>query len=162
VEALDGFRAQYDRAWLAGMAAKLGLPAGLDAVARPLAEELLALLQADHVDFTSFFRRLAQAARGDVEPARLLFLDLAGFDGWLARWRAVSPDGDAMDRANPVHIPRNHLVEEALTAATEGDLEPLHRLVDAVTSPYVERPGLERYAAPAPADFGAYRTFCGT
>jgi serine/tyrosine/threonine adenylyltransferase len=145
------------------MRAKLGLPAGLDgAVAVPLVDELLTLLQADHVDPTSCYRRLGAAARGDAEPARLLFLDLAGFDGWLARWRAVGPDADAMDRVNPVYIPRNHLVEEALTAATDGDLDPLGRLLDAVSSPYDERPGLERYAAPAPADFGAYRTFCGT
>jgi uncharacterized protein YdiU (UPF0061 family) len=67
-----------------------------------------------------------------------------------------------MDRVNPVYIPRNHLVEEALAAATEGDLEPLSRLIAAVTAPYAERPGLERYAEPAPDDFGAYRTFCGT
>jgi uncharacterized protein YdiU (UPF0061 family) len=67
-----------------------------------------------------------------------------------------------MDRVNPVYIPRNHLVEEALTAATEGNLAPLARLLDAVAAPYDERAGLERYAAPAPADFGAYRTFCGT
>ncbi|OOK83753.1 hypothetical protein BZL29_0822 [Mycobacterium kansasii] len=67
-----------------------------------------------------------------------------------------------MDRVNPVYIPRNHLVEEALTAATEGDLGPVERLLDAVTHPYAERPGLERYASPAPGDFGAYRTFCGT
>ena len=54
-----------------------------------------------------------------------------------------------MDRVNPVYIPRNHLVEEALAAATDGDLEPLERLLDAVTQPFDERPGLERYAAPA-------------
>ena len=67
-----------------------------------------------------------------------------------------------MDRVNPVYIPRNHLVEEALAAATEGDLDPLEQLLDAVANPYHERPGLERYAAAAPKDFGAYRTFCGT
>jgi serine/tyrosine/threonine adenylyltransferase len=163
VESLGTFRPLYDAAWTSGMRAKLGLPDGLDAaVASSLAEELLALLQGDHVDHTSFFRALGGAARGDVEPARNLFLDLAAFDGWLARWRALTPDADVMDRANPVHIPRNHLVEEALRAATEGDLDPLRRLLDAVTAPFDERPGLERYAAPAPADFGAYRTFCGT
>jgi uncharacterized protein YdiU (UPF0061 family) len=163
VEALGGFRPQYDAAWSAGMRAKLGLPEDLaDAVAAPLVDELLALLQADHVDFTSFFRALSGVARGDVEPARNLFLDLAGFDGWVARWRALGPDADRMDRANPVYIPRNHLVEEALTAATEGDLDPLVRLLQAVAAPYDERPGLDRYAAAAPADFGAYRTFCGT
>jgi uncharacterized protein YdiU (UPF0061 family) len=67
-----------------------------------------------------------------------------------------------MDRVNPVYIPRNHLVEEALAAATGGDLDPFGRLLDVVTAPYGERPGLERYAAPAPRDFGTYRTFCGT
>jgi uncharacterized protein YdiU (UPF0061 family) len=67
-----------------------------------------------------------------------------------------------MDRVNPAYIPRNHLVEEALAAATGGDLEPLARLLEAVTGPFDQRPGLERYAAAAPEDFGAYRTFCGT
>jgi uncharacterized protein YdiU (UPF0061 family) len=163
VEALGGFRPQYNAAWSAGMRAKLGLPHGLDdAVAQALFEELLGLLEKDHVDLTSFFRGLGAAARGDVESTRNLFLDLAGIDGWLERWRALGPDADAMDRVNPVYIPRNHLVEEALTAATEGDLDPLQRLLDAVTRPYDERPGLERYAAPAPQDFGTYRTFCGT
>jgi uncharacterized protein YdiU (UPF0061 family) len=67
-----------------------------------------------------------------------------------------------MDRSNPIYIPRNHLVEEALTAATVGELGPLNQLLAAVTDPYVERPGLERYAAAAPEDFGKYQTFCGT
>ena len=48
-----------------------------------------------------------------------------------------------MDRTNPVYIPRNHLVEEALAAATAGDLEPLERLLDAVTRP-VRRPARPR------------------
>jgi uncharacterized protein YdiU (UPF0061 family) len=163
VEALGGFRPAYGAAWTAGMRAKLGLPAGPDdAAVAALAEELLALLAADRVDSTVFFRRLGTAARGDAEPARLLFLDLAGLDGWLARWRALGPDGDAMDRVNPVYIPRNHLVEAALAAATDGDLGPLGRLLDAVSAPFAEQPGLEQYAEPAPADFGAYTTFCGT
>jgi uncharacterized protein YdiU (UPF0061 family) len=53
-------------------------------------------------------------------------------------------------------------VEEALAAATWGDLEPLNRLLEAVRAPYEERPGLERYAEGAPEDFGKYMTFCGT
>jgi uncharacterized protein YdiU (UPF0061 family) len=163
IESLRGFRPRYDAAWTAGMRAKLGLPEGLeDAVVQALADDLLALLRQDHVDLTSLFRGLGRAARGETEPARLLFLDLAGIDGWLERWRALDPDADGMDRVNPVYIPRNHLVEEALDAATGGDLGPLDRLLDAVTAPYEERPGLERYAEPAPQDFGAYRTFCGT
>jgi uncharacterized protein YdiU (UPF0061 family) len=161
VEALGGFRPRYDEAWAAGMRAKLGLPEGLeDDVTVSLAEELLTLLRDGRVDLTSCFRALGAAARGDVDPARNLFLDLAGFDAWAQRWRALGPDAERMDRANPVYIPRNHLVEEALTAATDGDLAPLHRLLEALTQPFDERPGLERYAAPGPG--GPYRTFCGT
>ncbi len=68
-----------------------------------------------------------------------------------------------MDAANPVHVPRNHLVEEALAAATDGDLAPFDDLLAAVRDPFVARPGQERYALPAPPAFAAgYRTFCGT
>jgi uncharacterized protein YdiU (UPF0061 family) len=164
VESLDGFRRHYSAAWSAGMRAKLGLSeaAGETDGVAPLVDELLGLLQADHVDFTTFFRALGKAARGDSEPARGLFLDLAGFDGWAQRWLAQGPDADLMERTNPVYIPRNHLVEEALDAATSGNLEPFERLVEVVNRPYDERPDLERYAAAAPPDFGAYRTFCGT
>jgi uncharacterized protein YdiU (UPF0061 family) len=87
---------------------------------------------------------------------------MPAFDAWAERWLAVGPDPEAMDRDNPVHIPRNHLVEEALAAAVDGDLDPLGRLLEAVTAPYEERPGLERYAAGPPEDFGAYTTYCGT
>ncbi|BCL17320.1 protein adenylyltransferase SelO [Micromonospora sagamiensis] len=163
VESLGGFRRRFDAAWSAGMRAKLGLRADLDqAVVSPLVEELLALLEASRVDFTSFFRVLAVAARGEADPTRRRFLDPGAVDDWLTRWRALGPDPDGMDRVNPVYIPRNHLVEEALAAATDGDVDPLMRLLDAVTAPYDERPGLERHAAAAPPDFGTYRTFCGT
>jgi len=154
---------QYHDAWSSGMRAKLGLSSGDTAeVATPLIDELLAQLQESHVDFTSFFRHLGQAARGDNEPARGLFVDLARFDDWLSRWQDLGPDAELMDRVNPIYIPRNHLVEEALTAATGGDVAPLSQLLDAVTAPYTQRAGLDRYASPAPDDFGSYRTFCGT
>jgi uncharacterized protein YdiU (UPF0061 family) len=163
VQALEGFRPQYDAAWTAGMRAKLGLPADADDTAvAALAQDLLPLLQAGRVDYTSFFRALSAAGRGDAEPVRRLFTDPAPAGDWVTRWRALGPDADAMDRVNPLYIPRNHLVEEALTAATDGDLDPLTRLLEVVTAPYDERPGLERYAAAAPPDFGDYQTFCGT
>jgi uncharacterized protein YdiU (UPF0061 family) len=163
VESLDAFGPQYGATWSAGMRAKLGLPAGLDdELSTSLVDELLGLLQRSHADYTSFFRHLGAAARGDAEPARSLVLDLPAFDSWLQRWRALGPDAEAMDRVNPAYIPRNHIVEEALDAATGGDLAPLERLLDVVTRPFDVRRGLERYAAPAPVDFGAYRTFCGT
>jgi uncharacterized protein YdiU (UPF0061 family) len=163
VDSLGAFRRHYQAAWSAGMRAKLGLSDGLDdAVTSPLFDELLSLLQAGRVDHTSLYRDLGVIARGEARPASGPFLDVAGLDAWVHRWRALGPNADMMDRVNPVYIPRNHLVEEALAAASEGDLDALEQLLDAVATPYHERPGLERYAATAPSDFGAYRTFCGT
>lgn len=162
-EAFGVFQTRYDAVWSSGMRAKLGLAPDVDGgVVTPLIDELLRMLKKRHVDYTSFFRHLGRAARGDTESVRGLFADLAGFDDWMSRWRALGPDAEVMDRANPVYIPRNHLVEEALAVATTGDLGPLGQLLDAVTAPYDERPALQRYAGPAPEDFGTYRTFCGT
>ena len=153
-KAFQVFRDQYDATWTDGMRAKLGLPADVDAATvSTLAEELLTLLKESRADYTSFFRTLSRDAGR---------LEITGIDEWVARWRALNPDAALMDRSNPVYIPRNHLVEEALTAATAGDLNPFQQLLIAVNQPFDERPGLERYAAPAPEEFGDYRTFCGT
>ena len=162
-EALSGFRDHYARAWYSGMATKLGLPDGLaDDVRTPLVDDLVQLLQADHVDLTTFFRALTDAAGGERERPREMVLDILRYDEWAERWLALSPSSARMARVNPVYVPRNHLVEEALAAATSGDMEPMTVLLDAVTAPYDERPGFERHAQPAPDDFGTYTTFCGT
>jgi uncharacterized protein YdiU (UPF0061 family) len=162
-QAFEVFRVRYDATWIGGMRAKLGLsPSVDDAEVSSLVDQLLALLAESRVDYTSFFRALSHAARDDAGPARGLFINLAGIDGWISRWREHDPDPVLMDRGNPVYIPRNHLVEEALAAATAGELAPLEQLLTAVTAPYQERAGLERYAEPAPETFGNYRTFCGT
>jgi uncharacterized protein YdiU (UPF0061 family) len=162
-ESLRGFADRYADAWTDGMRAKLGLPDGLSAqVLRPLLEELEGLMSASRVDHTSFFRALGRLALGDAEPARGAVLDLPAFDAWTERWLALGPDAEAMGAVNPVYVPRNHLVEEALDAATEGDLAPTERLLEVVRRPYAERPGDERYAAPAPPELGEYVTFCGT
>jgi len=157
---LRAFPARFEDRWLAGMRAKLGLPAG-EAAHDELVGELLPLLHQGRVDWTSFFRALAREAGGDTGAARLLLEGAPAFDDWYERWRPHA-DPAAMDRVNPVYIPRNHLVEEALAAATDGDLGPFERLVDVVTEPFGERPGLEAYAQPAPDGGAGFRTFCGT
>ena len=114
------------------------------------------------MDHTTFYRDLAAFARGNTEPIRGKFLNLPAFDSWAARWLSLGPDADLMDRVNPIYVPRNQFLEQALAAATEADVDLIGRLLDAVTRPYVERPGLAAYAAPASDDFGGYQTFCGT
>jgi uncharacterized protein YdiU (UPF0061 family) len=164
---LETFPARYDAHWDRGLRAKLGL--GAERLQDPeLLDDLPALLHAQRVDFTGFFRGLSASLRGDDAPVLELFDAPAAFGPWAARWRAEL-DGDdaaraaAMDRVNPVYIPRNHHVEDALTEATAGDLAPFERLLDVVARPFDERPGLEEYAGPAPAVFaGGYQTFCGT
>lgn len=159
-EALGEYRAHYSAAWISGMRMKLGLAATVtDEAVAPLATELLNLLHENRVDFTSFFRALGSVARGG---ARSDALELPAVTGWVTRWLALSPDAGVMDRVNPVYIPRNHLVEEALAAATAGEMGPFDALLEVIRSPFDERPGLERYAVGAPEGSGPYMTFCGT
>ena len=168
-ESLAAFRGQYSEAWSAGMRAKIGLSAGSSTttVAPPLADRgAEPPSRSGRADHTSFFRSLGAAARGDTGPVRSLLPDPSSRSmRGPTRWQAQRPPTPtAMDRVNPAYIPRNHLVEEAL-AGRHG-----RRPGSARTSPgrggqapYEERPGLGRYADPAPVeDFGAYRTFCGT
>ncbi len=149
------------------MRAKLGLPATDPDAADALAQEFLALLHEQHVDTTEAFRALSAVVRGDAAPARDLFLDREAFDAWAGRWAAARTGepaevAAAMDAVNPVYLPRNHLVEEALAFATAGDLAPFEALNAALAQPFTERPGLERFAAPDPDAGEGYRTFCGT
>jgi uncharacterized protein YdiU (UPF0061 family) len=152
-EVLSGFAVSYERHWAEGMAAKLGLAAPDP----ELATDILKLMRQQKVDFTQFFRALSAGT------ARELFAEPEPFDAWSARREGLlAADRAAMDRVNPVYIPRNHLVEEALAQATEGEMGAFRRLVDVVSSPFVERAGLEDYAAPAPAGSAPHVTYCGT
>jgi uncharacterized protein YdiU (UPF0061 family) len=144
---LGTFAERYHRHHRAGLRAKLGLPDASDA----LVDGLLELLTTHKPDMTTFFRDLADHARGGPAPLA---------DPWIASWRAAGPDAAAMDRVNPVYVPRNHLVEEALAAAVSGDLAPVRTLVDVLSRPFEARRGFERYAEPGPA--AGYVTFCGT
>ena len=158
---LEGIAGHYRSAWLAVMRAKLGLEGaapGDDA----LADDFMAALAG--TDFTLGFRRLADAV---ADPARLraIFADPAALDRWLPRWQARrAADAAARIRqANPIYIPRNHLVEEALAQAAEGDLAAFDALLAVLADPFTERPGHDRFALPAPGSFTeGYRTFCGT
>jgi serine/tyrosine/threonine adenylyltransferase len=154
-EVLLRFPDRFEAHRAEGMRAKLGL-----AEADPeLAQLLLDVMHTGRVDWTAGLRSLSAAARGDEAPARARFGDAPGFDQWLARWLQRAPDADAMDRVNPAVVPRNHLVEDALAAATAGDLEPVGALLAAIRRPYEPT---ERFTEPAPAGDGPYVTFCGT
>ena len=178
---LEAFPARYRLHHLAGQRAKLGLRADAgdgDAADATLADDWLAALDAGGVDFTLAWRRLADAAAGDDAPLRALFAGADAPDAWLVRWRercgredegapttgTGAARAERMRAVNPIVIPRNHRVEEALAAASDDDdIGPFDRLLAAVRRPYDETAGSAAYAVPAPAEVTAqYRTFCGT
>lgn len=156
-DVLAGYPAAQRRYRTAGMAAKLGLAREDE----QLGTDLMELLHAQRIDFTSFFRALSAGT------ARDLFLDRAAFDAWAARREVLLPAdraavARAMDRVNPVYVPRNHLVDAALDAAGQGDLGPVHELLELLTAPYDERPGRAEFARPAPGVAAPHVTYCGT
>lgn len=156
--------------WTRGMRAKLGVAVDDDANDHLIAE-LLGIMQEHRVDYTAGLRSLSSILRGDPAAALAVFgADAApAMSDWLSRWTDAVPSddpdarADELDRRNPVYIPRNHIVEAALTSASWGDVGPFDELLDAVTRPFERRDGLERFEQPAPPDVGErYRTFCGT
>ncbi|QIK64187.1 YdiU family protein [Leucobacter viscericola] len=162
-EALGEFSALYETAWLEGMRVKLGVAVGGDDdVVANIAGALLQELQRHRIDYTQFFRSLAAAGRGDSETLLGLYPGDEGPGAWFEWWISLNPDSAAMDLANPVYIPRNLLVDEALEAANEGDLEPFERLLEVLSDPLTARPGFERYAAGSPPGSRPHRTYCGT
>jgi uncharacterized protein YdiU (UPF0061 family) len=169
-EVLTSYSDRFRLHWQAGMGAKLGL-GSVGEHDQELFDDLLETMRAHKVDYSSMFRALASVVRGEDDQLRSVVADPDAFRPWIDRWqqrlahegRAGVAVAAAMDAVNPLYIPRNHLVEEALEAATAGDPAPFERLLDVVTSPFQARPGHERYAEPAPGSFSrCYQTFCGT
>jgi serine/tyrosine/threonine adenylyltransferase len=169
-EALEAFAPQYDAAYFDGLRRKLGLFTARDGDLE-LVQELLQTMAAGQADFTLTFRRLCDAAEGTDSQLRALFANADAYDAWSARWRqrieaepvSAEQRGRAMRQANPLFIPRNHLVEAVIQAAVERqDFSPFEDLLEVVLHPYEERPGLERYTLPATPEERVLHTFCGT
>lgn len=161
--ALGDFGERFQEKYLAGFRAKLGLP---EDVGEEFIKNTLTTLADEEVDFTLFFRRLTQVAAGDDEEALCsLFARRDRAESWLKGWRRVADTAaclDAMRKANPVLIPRNHRVEEAIQHAYRGDFTPFHRLVNALAEPYAERAEFRDLETAPLAHERVTQTFCGT
>ena len=162
--ALAGYPERFGSRYLARFRAKLGLPTEAPA---ELVNECLELLAAHGVDFTLFFRQLTRVADGaDVAGLATLFSSREPLDEWLSRWRraaaAAGPNLADMQAANPIRIPRNHRVEQAIQGVYRGDTAPFHRLVDALATPFTEQDEYADLEAPPRPDEVVHQTFCGT
>ncbi len=171
-EALATFAPVFEAARAEGLRRKIGLTTE-QADDTAFAEDLLQRMAANEADFSLTFRRLSEAAMGPEGDAvvRGLFSDPAAFDAWAAGWRRrldLEPASReaiaaAMRAVNPAFIPRNHLVQAVIEAAVEReDFQPFEELLSAVTQPFEDRPGLERYGTPARPGERVLQTFCGT
>jgi uncharacterized protein YdiU (UPF0061 family) len=163
---------RYQEHWLAGMRDKLGI-SGKEEGDFELVRELLQAMHENAADFTLTFRRLCDAAADEKSDANVrgLFADPGAYDSWAARLRSrlaverLEPDAraQAMRRVNPAFIPRNHRVEQALSAAIEyGDFSPFADLLAVLSRPYEDQAAFADYSNPPQTDERVFRTFCGT
>lgn len=164
-DSLAAFQTTFDRHWMAGMRAKLGI-FNEELEDESLVQDLLSMMQKHHADYTNTFLALTFGHSEDVRMS-----GTTEFTAWQARWQArlgrQSEDQAAsiqlMRSKNPAIIPRNHRVEEALEAAVErDDYGPIQRLLTVLSNPFAHTPEQEEYA-PLPESCGQpYQTFCGT
>ena len=163
---LERFADRYQHHYATGAAAKLGLATEQEGDT-PLFKALLDAMHQAGADFTSTFAALADLAETSApaaEPPPGITPD------WQATWQTrLAHEAEArpaqvarMRRANPLVIPRNHKVEEALAAAEIGDMQPFHDLLAAVRDPFTDTQANAAYRSGPPAGCGPYRTFCGT
>ena len=161
VAALESYKAVFPATFMARMRAKLGLQMEREGD-ETLIDGILQLLAKDRVDYPIFWRRLSHAvAGGDFTPVRDLFVDRGGWDGWMLRYsELLALDGqalaaDLMLKTNPKYVLRNHLAEQAISAAKLGDFSVLHTLQRLVEHPFDEHPTHESLAD-FPPDWAAH------
>jgi uncharacterized protein YdiU (UPF0061 family) len=175
--AVEAFPSHFESAYTAGLRRKLGLfenrPGDLD-----LAQDLLDSMAKNNADFTLTFRGLCEAGftsdvvrSEEVEALRSLFSNSPEIDAWLERWRGrlCGEGGDPearreqMRAANPLFIPRNHLVEDAIVAAVDRrDFQPFETLLAVGSTPHEDRPEFRSYTLPPRPEQIVLQTFCGT
>jgi len=161
--ALSGYPDRFSSQYIGRFRAKLGLSSESPI---SIVQGCLDLLAAQKIDFTLFFRHLTRAADGEsAEEVTGLFSDKEAFNVWFSIWRkALEADRgpERMRSANPILIPRNHRVEQAIQASYAGDFDPFHRLVDALKAPYTEKSEYAEYETPPRPEEVVRETFCGT
>jgi len=167
-EALERFPRVHQKALMKRFAAKIGLREGSQED-WALAQSLLSAMTDGRADFTLTFRHLANALEsGDDSPVTQLFDCPKAVESWLQTWRASLKEEDRkaaialMRQSNPVFIPRNHRVEEAILAAYQGDFAPFHKLVEILKRPFDDQPEHADYEAAPKPDQVVKATFCGT
>ena len=167
-ESLTSYLHVYEDQWLEKMAKKLGLfevKGGDD----ELVKGFLIYLEEQDLDFTLSFRELGSAAATPIENSELLpqSASLLKFvEKWQERLKnqkqSQAESIALMDSVNPIFIPRNHKVEEAIVAAIAGDFAPFETFNKVLKTPFTSQPEFDQYQRPPKPEERIQATFCGT
>jgi len=160
---IDNFQNIYEKKWLNMMRDKLGL-FGEDKNDRKLIDDLLNWMEKHKIDYTNTFCHLME-----IKIDNNTYKEEA-FTIWFEEWKKRSKLNNSskekqielMKKNNPIVIPRNHKVEEALSEAYNGNLEKMNKLNNVLKNPYSNQEDIAEYQVPAPMTDEKYQTFCGT
>jgi uncharacterized protein YdiU (UPF0061 family) len=151
---LDNFYKIYQKKYGQMMRQKLGF-AGFEAEDESLIEQILRWMRQNKIDYTNFFCDLMSGKNFDQD--------------WFKKWQErraknqlIADSNQIMRRANPLIIPRNHLVEEALAAANNDDFEKFKKLLSALKNPYEQSDDKKPYQIAPEESEKVRQTFCGT
>ena len=164
-EVLKDFDTKFKKGWFKMMRKKLGLK-GEESKDENLIAELLSWMKQNKADYTNTFCHLMD---GLIQKNK--FFENEEFNYWKQQWKnrsklcGNSPEKSLqiMHEANPLVIPRNHLVEEVLNAATENnDLTKVKELLKILKDPYKNKPNTDYYQSTPIPGKERYKTYCGT
>ena len=162
-EMINSFEKKYEEKWLNMMRDKLGL-FGVDEKDKFLILDLLTWMHQKKVDYTNTFCHLMNENIKEKKN-----YEDKDFQNWKIRWNERLKTNNntpekylkLMKNVNPLIIPRNHKVEEALQAADENNLKPITLLIEILKDPYSHQKNILDYQIPSNSD-EKYQTFCGT
>ena len=160
---IDNFQTIYEQKWLDMMKSKLGL-IGYNKDDLKLINSLLNWMKKSKADYTNTFCYLMGM------PIKDEIYNDKNFIEWLQVWRKRSTLNNTnkenqfqlMKKVNPVIIPRNHKVEEALTAADKDNFDVVKNLLSVLKYPYDIKKNITEFQKPAEFSNTKYQTFCGT
>jgi uncharacterized protein YdiU (UPF0061 family) len=162
-DVIDNFQNIYEKKWLNMMRDKLGL-FGEDKNDRKLIDDLLNWMEKHKIDYTNTFCHLMEIKIDDNIYKEEAFI--TWFEEWKKRSKLNNSSKEKqielMKKNNPIVIPRNHKVEEALSEAYSGNLEKMNKLNNVLKNPYSNQEDISEYQVPAPMTDEKYQTFCGT
>lgn len=129
-----------------------------------LIEDYLKILDVESIDFTLSFRDLSKIINERLNLNDSIFSKSKNFNSWYLKWKKeinLNEISNKMDLNNPCYIPRNHLIENALSKAIEGDMSEINFMINLFENPYVQKNISRKYLMPSNSE-EQYVTFCGT